>query len=40
VECVRKAMAGLRWPRFTGERKNVSVPFKLSKPPKPGERPN
>jgi hypothetical protein len=40
VECVRKAMAGLRWPRFSGERKNVSVPFKLSKPPKPGERPN
>ena len=33
VACVQKAIAALRWPRFTGERKNVSVPFKLGKPP-------
>ncbi|MBM4282625.1 MAG: AgmX/PglI C-terminal domain-containing protein [Deltaproteobacteria bacterium] len=30
--CVQKAIAALQWPRFTGERKNVSVPFKLGKP--------
>ena len=36
VGCVQKAVATLRWPRFTGERKNVSVPFKLSKPKAPG----
>jgi hypothetical protein len=33
VACVQKAIAALHWPRFTGERKNVSVPFKLGKPP-------
>ena len=32
VACVQKAMTAPRWPRFTGERKNVSVPFKLGKP--------
>jgi hypothetical protein len=31
VPCVQQAMAALRWPRFSGERKNVSVPFKLGK---------
>jgi hypothetical protein len=36
VECVRKALAIARWPRFTGERKNVSVPFTLKKPKPPG----
>lgn len=39
VGCVQKAMASVRWPKFNGERKNVSVPFKLGKPkptaPKP-----
>jgi hypothetical protein len=39
VACVQKAMSSVRWPRFSGERKNVSVPFKLGKPkpaaPKP-----
>jgi hypothetical protein len=33
VGCVQKAISALHWPRFTGERKNVSVPFKLGKPP-------
>jgi hypothetical protein len=32
VECVRKAMAKLSWPRFSGERKNVTVPFTIGKP--------
>jgi hypothetical protein len=32
VACVQKAVGTLRWPRFAGERKNVSVPFKLGKP--------
>lgn len=32
VDCTKKAMSNARWPRFTGERKNVSVPFKLGKP--------
>jgi hypothetical protein len=32
VGCVQKAITALQWPRFTGERKNVSVPFKLGKP--------
>jgi hypothetical protein len=32
VACVQKAIGALQWPRFTGERKNVSVPFKLGKP--------
>lgn len=39
VGCVQKAMGSVRWPKFSGERKNVSVPFKLGKPkpaaPKP-----
>ena len=38
VGCVQKAMGTVRWPKFNGERKNVSVPFKLGKPkptPKP-----
>ena len=35
VDCVKKAMANARWPKFTGERKNVSVPFKLGKPKPP-----
>lgn len=39
VGCVQKAMGSVRWPKFNGERKNVSVPFKLGKPkpaaPKP-----
>ena len=33
VACVQTAINNLKWPRFTGERKNVSVPFKLGKPP-------
>ncbi len=37
VGCVQKAVATLRWPRFSGERKNVSVPFKLGKPKPPGK---
>lgn len=32
VGCVQKAMGTVRWPKFNGERKNVSVPFKLGKP--------
>ena len=32
VACVQKAVSTVRWPRFNGERKNVSVPFKLGKP--------
>lgn len=35
IACVQKAISGLKWPRFSGERKNVSVPFKLGKPPAP-----
>jgi hypothetical protein len=35
VGCVRKAVGGLKWPRFSGERKNISVPFKFSKPKPP-----
>ena len=35
VGCVQKAMGTLKWPRFSGERKNVSVPFKLGKPKSP-----
>ncbi|HEY1099097.1 MAG TPA: AgmX/PglI C-terminal domain-containing protein [Myxococcota bacterium] len=35
VGCVQKAMGTVRWPRFNGERKNVSVPFKLGKPKPP-----
>lgn len=35
VDCTKKAMANARWPKFTGERKNVSVPFKLGKPKPP-----
>ncbi len=31
-DCVKKALAGARWPRFQGERKNVTVPFKIKKP--------
>jgi hypothetical protein len=38
VPCVQKAVSGLRWPRFSGERKNVSVPFKLGKPKAPGQK--
>jgi hypothetical protein len=37
VPCVQKAVTTLRWPRFNGERKNVSVPFKLGKPKAPGQ---
>lgn len=37
VGCVQKAVGGVRWPRFTGERKNVSVPFKLGKPKPTGK---
>jgi hypothetical protein len=37
VGCVQKAVGTLRWPRFNGERKNVSVPFKLGKPKPPGK---
>ncbi len=35
VACVQKAIGALSWPKFSGERKNVSVPFKLGKPPAP-----
>ncbi len=35
IGCVQKAISALKWPRFSGERKNVSVPFKLGKPPPP-----
>lgn len=38
VPCVQKAVTTLRWPRFSGERKNVSVPFKLGKPKAPGQK--
>jgi hypothetical protein len=31
-DCVKKALANARWPRFEGERKNVSVPFSIKKP--------
>jgi hypothetical protein len=31
-DCVKKALANARWPRFEGERKNVSVPFNIKKP--------
>lgn len=34
-DCVQKALANARWPRFEGERKNVSVPFTIKKPAKP-----
>jgi len=37
VGCVQKAVGTVRWPRFSGERKNVSVPFKLGKPKPPGK---
>ncbi len=30
--CVRGVLKTLQWPRFTGERKNVTVPFKVSAP--------
>ncbi len=30
--CVKKALALARWPRFEGERKNVTVPFNIRKP--------
>jgi hypothetical protein len=33
VGCVQRAIGALSWPKFSGERKNVSVPFKLGKPP-------
>ncbi len=39
VACVQKAVSTLKWPRFSGERKNVSVPFKLGKPKAPGAAP-
>jgi hypothetical protein len=39
VGCVQKAMSTVRWPRFSGERKNVSVPFKLGKPKPPAPKP-
>jgi hypothetical protein len=32
VGCVQAAVATLRWPQFTGQRKQVSVPFTLSNP--------
>jgi len=35
VACVQQAISALAWPKFNGERKNVSVPFKLGKPPAP-----
>lgn len=38
VPCVQNTVATLRWPRFNGERKNVSVPFKLGKPKAPGQK--
>ena len=31
-DCVKKALSNARWPRFEGERKNVSVPFNIKKP--------
>jgi hypothetical protein len=34
-DCVKKALAGARWPRFVGERKNLTVPFNLKKPKAP-----
>ena len=33
-ECVRTALSLARWPRFEGERKNVTVPFNIKKPQK------
>jgi hypothetical protein len=39
VGCVQKAMGSVRWPKFSGERKNVSVPFKLGKPKPPAPKP-
>ena len=38
-DCVQKALANARWPRFEGERKNVSVPFTIKKPAKPATGP-
>lgn len=38
-ECVQKALSNARWPRFAGERKNVSVPFTIKKPAKPATGP-
>jgi hypothetical protein len=38
-ECVRQALSNARWPRFEGERKNVTVPFNIKKPVKPAEGP-
>ncbi len=38
-ECVQRALANARWPRFAGERKNVSVPFTIKKPAKPATAP-
>lgn len=38
-ECVQRALANARWPRFAGERKNVSVPFTIKKPAKPATGP-
>lgn len=37
--CVKEALSTARWPRFEGERKNVSVPFNIRKPPKPSTTP-
>lgn len=34
-DCVKKALSAARWPRFEGERKNVTVPFNIKKPAKP-----
>lgn len=38
-ECVQKALSNAKWPRFEGERKNVSVPFTIKKPAKPATGP-
>ena len=35
--CVQHAVRTLWWPHFSGERKQVSVPFKLDKPKRPAQ---
>lgn len=34
-QCVKEALSNARWPRFEGERKNVTVPFNIKKPKPP-----
>lgn len=39
VGCVQEAVATLRWPRFSAERKRVSMPFNFSSPSIPDPTP-